>query len=93
MKNIPAELGEYVRNRTDWDKFTKILQEQAFGGVTIKNANNVTYTTQPDMKAMNLLVEISYGKLDADEELMNTIKKEISEQAGPPQPLKLAKTG
>lgn len=90
-KVIPADLGKYVRERTNWEQFTKILHEQAFGGKTVVNGNEKTYITQPDIKALEMLVEISYGKLDDADDVLTAIKKDISEQSGPP--LRMVKTG
>lgn len=61
---IVTSIKQYIRDNTPWEKILKALLDLSLGGKKIKNANGITYRTRPDLNAIKLLLEYSYGKPD-----------------------------
>lgn len=62
VTRIPHSLSIYLRDNTDWDKFRQVLTDMAFGGIKQQNYNGHIITTVPNLGALSMLAEYSYGK-------------------------------
>ena len=60
--SMPKSLRALLRERVDWDKFVTTLQDMAFGGKQVMNYNGQLITSQPNLDALRMLAEYSWGR-------------------------------
>ena len=81
-----------VKNNTDWEQLVNTLTKIAIGGYEFENYNKQRIIAQPNLSAMELLLEIAWGKMDTnnDEEevrnALNSFKKFSAGLSLPPKP-------
>jgi hypothetical protein len=69
---VPISLRRLIREKTDWDKFIKILTDMAFGGKEVMNYNGQKIIAQPNLDALRMLAEYGWGRPTVEEDSANT---------------------
>lgn len=58
----PANFKEYLKKSANWELVVKALTQLAFGGIETTNYNGQKIVTQPNMEAMKMLFQYSWGR-------------------------------